>query len=216
MRNRTRAVLVALAWPWLAAAEGEAAPSAPEPAKTPAASEAALPGAPGAPPVTASGLAPAPSLHPAAAEPSWKNRFSVEVGWGYYEVTHVGVGWHLADTAVLDLFAGGGLAWDARTVSVGLGFRHDLFPRFWNVQAGWDVKTLYWTQSDSSYDWKNMSVVFGGYVVRELDSRLAIKVDGGAALSFALQSDRKQNQTFGSPQRWNGSVCVELVYRLGS
>ncbi len=218
MRNRTRAVLVAMAWPWLAAAEGEAAPaaSAPEPAKTPAVSETAMPGAPGAPPVTASATPAASSVHPAATQPSWKERFSVEVGWGYYEVTHAGVAWHVTDRAALDLFGGGGLAWDAKTVSLGLGYRHHIGPRFWTVQAGWDLKALYWTQSDSNYDWKNMSVVFGGYVVRDLDRRLAIKVDTGAALSFALQSDRKQNQEFGSPQRWNGTVCVELVYRLGS
>ncbi len=217
MTNRSCAVLVVLAWPWLAAAEGEPAKpaAAPEPAKTPAVSETAMPGAPGAPPVTASGVEATPSVHPAAAETSWKERFAVEVGWGYYEVTHAGVAWHMTDRAVLDLTAGGGLAWDAKTVSAGLGFRHDVGGRFWTVQAGWDLKALYWTQNDSNYDWKNLTFVLGPYVTRELDSRLALKLDAGVALSMALDSNRKQDVNFGNPQRWNGSVCLELVYRLG-
>ncbi len=216
MTNRARAALVLWAWPLVAAAAGEPAspPASAEPAKTPAAIEAPAPGAPGAPPATATGTVATPAS-PAAVEPSWKERFSVEVGWGYYEVSHAGVAWHVTDRGALDLFGGGGLAWDAKTLSVGLGFRHDIGGKLWTVQAGWDLKAIYWTQSDANYDWKSFSAVLGAYAVRELDNRLALKLDAGVALSGALQSDRKQDVNFGNPKRWNGSVCLELVYRLG-
>ena len=45
---------------------------------------------------------------------------------------------------------------------------------------------------------------------------LALALDAGVAFTFALESDRKQNFTFGSPTRWNGSVCLEISYRLGA
>ncbi len=195
MTKRTLAVLLATA-PWLAAAE-PAAPPAPD--------------APGPPPTPATSAA-APIAAPA---PSVKDRFAVEVGWGYYEVAHAGVAYHFNSRAALDVFGGGGLAWDAKTLSFGAGFRHHVGPPFWTVQAGWDVKALYWTQSDANYDWKNVSLVLGAYAVRELDRRLSLKLDAGVALTGALESDRKQNENFASPQRWNASVCLELVYRLG-
>ncbi len=198
MTTRTLAMLL-VAVPWIAAAEPAAEPAAAPATETPA--PAAVP------PAT-------PTAAPPAA-PSVKERFAVEVGWGYYEVSHAGVAYHFNDRAALDLFAGGGLAWDAKTLSFGAGFRHHVGPPFWTIQAGWDVKALYWTQSDANYDWKSMSFVLGAYAVRDLDRRLSLKLDAGVALTGALESDRKQNENFGSPQRWNASVCLELVYRLG-
>jgi hypothetical protein len=156
-----------------------------------------------------------PLVPPPAAPAPWQRSFSAEVGWGYYEVAHVGVAWHVSDRAALDLFGGGGLAWDAKTISVGAGYRHHVGKPFWTVQAGWDLKALYWTQSDANYDWKTFTMVLGAYAERDLDSRLSLKLDAGVALTGALSSDRKQNENFASPQRWNGSVCLELVYRLG-
>lgn len=159
---------------------------------------------------------PASPAVPAQAQPTpWQKKLSVELGWGYYEVVHAGIAWHVTERAALDLFGGGGLAWDARTISLGAGFRHHVGKPFRAVQAGWDLKALFWTQSDANYDWKNFSMVLGAYAVRDLDRRLSLKLDAGVALTAALDSDRKQNETFGSPQRWNGSVCLELVYRLG-
>jgi hypothetical protein len=194
MKTRTRAVLVVMAWPFVAAAATPTATATPAATPTPT---------------------PTPTAA-AAADTSWKERFSVELGWGYYEVTHAGLAYHFTDRAALDVFAGGGLAWDAKTISAGLGFRHHVGGPIKTIQAGWDVKALYWTQSDANYEWKNMSFVLGAYAVRELDRRLSLKLDAGVALTAALESDRKQNENFGSPQRWNASICLELVYRLGT
>jgi hypothetical protein len=57
--------------------------------------------------------------------------------------------------------------------------------------------------------------VAGGYLVRDLAPKVALRLDAGLAFSGALQSDRKQDLNFAHPTRWNGSVCLELVYRLG-
>jgi opacity protein-like surface antigen len=159
----------------------------------------------------------------AAAEPAvepaggggWTQRFSGVLGWGYYETAHAGVAYHFGERAALDVFAGAGFAFQPDTVSAGLGFRHHVGPPVRTVQAGWDLKALYWTQSDASYDWKMMSLVAGAYAVKDLDAHLSLKLDAGVALSWALQSDRKQSQDFSSPQRWNGTVCLELLYRFG-
>jgi hypothetical protein len=158
---------------------------------------------------------PAPAAAAPVAEVSRKG-FHAEVGWGYYEVLHVGVAYHVNDDAAFDLFGGLGPGGGARTGTVGLGFRQALWSPVREMPWGLSLKALYWRQSDSNYDWDNMSVVLGAFIERDLDRRLSLKLDGGAALSFALQSDRKQNQQFGTPQRWNGSVCLELVYRLGA
>jgi hypothetical protein len=205
MTRLTCAILLLLAAPLPAAAEEAAPPPAVQaaPAQPPAAPQP--PAAEPQPPATAA-AAPAPP----APKP-----FSIQVGWGYYEVTHAGVAWHPNPRAALDLFAGGGLAWDAKTIAVGAGYRHHVGPPFWTLQAGWNLKAIFWTQSDANYDWKNLSFVLGPYLMRDLDRRLSLKLDGGVALTAALESGRKQNEHFASPQRWNGSVCLELVYRLG-
>lgn len=204
--ERAAAVLGALLL--LAAAPGAAGAADPSPGPAAATTAALEPAAVATP-------APGGGTSPVAMPPphSWKG-WAVEGGWGYYEVLHAGVAWHHGRGAV-SLFGGGGLAWDAKTIEAGLGYRHDVGPSLWEVQLGWDVKALYWTQSDANYDWKAFSVVAGAFAAYDLDRRLSLKLDGGVALSGALESHRKQDVHFGSPQRWNGSVCLELVYRLG-
>ncbi len=190
MRNRTRAVLVVVAWPLLAAADGEpsAPPAVPEPA--------------------------AASAHPAATLPSRKG-FAIEAGLGKYEALHAGVAYHVTESAAFELFGGGGAQGYTTTASIGAGYSHALGRPIWTVEWGFDVKALYWTQSDPNYAWKMMSVVLGGFLVKDLERTVALKLDAGVALSGALQSDRKQDLNFAHPTRWNGSVCLELVYRLG-
>jgi opacity protein-like surface antigen len=192
------AVLVLLASARVAAADA--------PASIGAVSEA--PGAPAAPAPAAVPATPAATA-PAPAKP-----FSLEAGWGYYEVSHVGAAWHMTDRAALDLFGGYGFLGEGQKASLGLGFRHLVGKPLKAMPWGWDLKALYWTQSDSNYDWKMFSLVLGGYLVRDLNPRLALKLDAGVALSGALESTRKQDVEFGHPQRWNGSVCLEAVYRL--
>jgi hypothetical protein len=138
----------------------------------------------------------------------------MQAGWGYYEATHLGVSYHLDERAALALFGGYGVA-EAQTVTLGAAFSHALFGPLWTLQPGWNLKAIYWTRSDANYDWKNLSLVLGAYVAKDLGDRLRLALDAGAVFTAALQSDRKQDFTFGHPQRWNGSVCLEASYRLG-
>lgn len=138
----------------------------------------------------------------------------MQAGWGYYEALHLGVSYHPDDRAAFALFGGYGVA-EAQTVTIGLSFAHALFGPLWTLQPGWNVKAIYWTRSDSNYDWTNLSFVVGAYVAKDLGQRLRVALDGGVALTAALESTRKQNFNFGHPERWNGSVCLEISYRLG-
>jgi hypothetical protein len=209
MSRLTGALLIVLAWPRLAAGAGAAEGTA----AAAAGPSAALPTSPEAPP-TAAGEAPTP-LSPAAPAAPSRRGFSATAGWGYYEVSHVGVAYHVAETAAFELFGGLGFAGEGQKTSVGLGFSHALGGLIRTMEWGWDVKTIYWTQSDSNYDWKMFSMVLGGYLLRDLNPRLSLKLDAGVALTAALDSTRKQDIEFGHPQRWNGSVCLEAVYRFG-
>jgi len=209
-------LLALLLLPPLARAEepAAAAPAPPVEATRPAAPPAAGPPAPGPgeepPPPGATPAAPA-----AEAAPSQKG-FALLGGWGYYETLHAGLSWHIDDRAALALFGGGGLAGGATTAEVGLGFWHALGGPALGLEKGWDLKALYWTRSDSSYDWQILSMVFGGYVSKQIDPRLTFRLDAGVALNATLASDRKQNTEFGSPTRWNASICLDVLYRLGA
>lgn len=195
------AMLVLAAWP-LAAMAGEL--------------EQASPAQPAATPPPVEGPAPAaPSTTAAAPAVPWWTRVDLRAGWGYYEAFHAGVAYRVTERAALELFGGGGAQGYTTRGSLGVAFSHAIGRPRWMVQPGWDLKTIFWTQDDPNYDWKFLSVVLGGYLVGELDPRVAVKLDAGVALSGALESDRKQNENFGHPRRWNGTVCLELVYRLG-
>jgi len=147
------------------------------------------------------------------APPSMKGG-ALHAGWGYYEVTHLGLAYHVDDRAAFELFGGAGLAGSARTMSLGAAFSHALGGPIWTVEWGWDLKAIYWTQSDTNYDWKNVSLVLGGYLTKEIDPQFWLRLDAGVALSGALDSTRKQNENFAHPTRWNGSVCLDVVYRF--
>jgi len=148
----------------------------------------------------------------AEAPPSMKG--GLHVGWGYYEAAHLGLSYHVDDRAAFELFGGAGLSGSARTMALGGSFAHALGRPIWTMEWGWDLKAVYWTQSDPNYDWKNLSMVLGGYLAKEIDTQLWLRLDAGVALTGALDSSRKQDLNFAHPTRWNGSVCLDLVYRF--
>ena len=155
--------------------------------------------------------APGPAAEPALSA----RRFALQAGWGYYEVSHLGVAYHVDPRASVALFGGYGTGGSADTVTVGASFSHALFGPVATLQPGWDLKAIYWTRSDPNYDWKVASFVLGAYLAKDLTDRVRLALDGGVALSVALESTRKQDFNFGHPQRWTGSVGVEASYRLG-
>ncbi|HET8541129.1 MAG TPA: hypothetical protein VFL83_14740 [Anaeromyxobacter sp.] len=171
---------------------------------------------PAAPAPVPEAAAPSGTIATAPPEPAvaW-SRFSVHAGWGYYEVSHAGASYHLGPRAALGLFGGWGLGRSEQDGTLGVSYAHAVLAPAWGWQPGWAAKAIYWTQSDPNYDWKNLSLVLGPRFVADFGDGLRLALDAGVALTFALESDRKQEFNFGSPTRWNGSVCLEIEYRLG-
>jgi len=173
----------------------------------------AEPTAPAAVPATSAAV-PGP---PTPDAPAAAKRFSVEAGWGYYEVAHVGASYHPSERSAIALFGGYGLGHSEQDLTIGAAYSHAMFGPIGTLQLqpGWNLKAVYWQQSDDYYNWQNLSLVLGPYIATDLGNGLRVALDAGVALSFALETDRTQDFTFGHPQRWNGSVCLEISYRLG-
>jgi hypothetical protein len=142
-------------------------------------------------------------------------KYEGTVGVGYYERVHAGVAWKPNAASALGLFGGTdfGLG-DTSTWNLGLSYAHALRQVAGEFELGLDAKALYWQTSSPDYDWKMMSLVGGAYVARDLRPGLALALDAGVALSFSLDTNRKQNVNYEYPTRWNGSVCLELRYRF--
>jgi hypothetical protein len=172
---------------------------------------------PAQPPAAASPVAEASAAvaGPPAGAPATRKGFALLAGWGYYEVSHLGVSYHANERAAFALFGGYGVGRSEQGATVGAVFSHALFGPLRTLQPGWNLKAIYWRQSDDYYRWQDLSIVLGAYLEKDLGRGLRLALDGGVALTFALESDRQQDFTFGSPTRWNGSVCLEISYRLG-
>jgi hypothetical protein len=207
---RLPALFLLAALPVAAAAQdGGAAPLAPAPPS----GAAPVPGVATPPPAPSQAVpqAPGPS-GPSSLTPP-RAGWGLHAGFGYYEAVHAGVSYHVDPRAAFFALGGVDRFGDGKGYSAGAGFAHALGSPVLGAEWGWQLKAVYWTQSDPNYDWKNMSLVAGGYLVRELAPHVSAQLDGGVSLNWSLQSDRKQDIEFGHPTRWNGSLCLELVYR---
>jgi hypothetical protein len=136
-------------------------------------------------------------------------------GVGYYEQVHLGASYRWNERGAVSLFGGVGVGNSDQGATIGAAVSHDLFGPLGTLQPGVSFKTIYWQQSDEFYDWKNLSLVLGPSLSTDLGNGVRVALDAGVALTFALESNRTQDFTFGSPTRWNGSVCLEISYRLG-
>ncbi len=170
--------------------------------------------APAAVPPIASGpdaVAQSPAVP--ATDDAWRRGWQGTVGVGYYERLHVGAAWAPSARSAIGAFAGSdlGLGTDSNW-DVGVSYAHAVGRPLRRFQLGWDTKALYWQRSSPDYAWKMMSLVGGAYVAREIHPGLALALDAGVALSFSLDTTRKQNVNYEYPTRWNGSVCLELRY----
>ncbi len=150
-----------------------------------------------------------------AADQAWRPGWQGTLGVGYYERLHAGVAWAPSARSAIGLFGGSdfGLGIDT-TWDLGLSYAHAIGRPIEQVQIGWDAKAIYWQQSNPDYDWKMATLVGGAYLAREIRPGLTIAVDAGVALSFSLDTARKQNVNYAYPTRWNGSVCLELRYGI--
>lgn len=156
-----------------------------------------------------------PASPSAQAPAGWRHAYEGTVGVGYYERIHAGVAWRPSPRSSLGIFGGTDFSLgDTSTWDLGLSYAHALRQLPARFELGLGAKALYWQQSNPDYDWKMMSLVAGAYVARELQPGLALVLDGGAALSFSVDTTRKQNVNYAYPTRWNGSLCLELRYRF--
>lgn len=137
------------------------------------------------------------------------------IGWGYYELLHVGAAVHLGERSTVGALVGSNLGVNGKTDwTAGLNYAHAVGKPVWDVQLGWKIEALYWSQSDPDYDWKLLSLLFGVTAVRPVTPELSIGLDLSGVFTYTLVSDRKQDVHFSDPQRWNFNACVELKYRF--
>jgi len=168
------------------------------------------------PPGASSPATPSPAANDAAAA-GWKRAFQGMAGVGFYERAYAGVEYQPTPAQAVGLFGGSSLGrGSADTWDVGLSYTHALRLPIAPFESGLATKAIYWEQSNPDYQWKMMTMVLGAYLARDLAPSLTLSVDGGVALSFSVDSTRKQNVNYEYPTRWNGSVSMALRYRFSA
>ena len=145
-----------------------------------------------------------------------QERFTLSAGYGYYEAINAGINWHYSEKSSVGIYLGTNFGLDNRNVwSMGLDYSHVyLKPLFWKLQPGFSFQPQYWTQDDDNYQFANIALLMHAVLQYPISESLKINVEGGGALNYATETDRKQNTTAGFPRRWNGSFAVGIVYQL--
>lgn len=148
---------------------------------------------------------------PASAQQSWE----AECGIGYYELMHVGIFWNYSQKSALAIYAGSNFKLNnKKMMSAGLAY-HQVFikPLLWKIRPGFALKGQYWSQDDESYLFTNLAFIGQAGLYVQLN-RFLVGAEGGGVLNYALQTERKQNITAGSPSRANGNYNFSIRYRL--
>jgi opacity protein-like surface antigen len=145
-----------------------------------------------------------------------QERFTLSGGYGYYEAINAGANWHYSKKSSVGIYIGTNFGLDDRKVRViGLDYSHIyLKPLFWKLRPGFSFQPQYWTQDDYNYRFANITLLTHAVLQYPVSESLQINLEGGGALNYATESDRKQNTTAGFPRRWNGSFAVGIVYQL--
>lgn len=145
-----------------------------------------------------------------------QDRFYLNAGIGYYELTHVGINWNYSSKSSVGLYMGTNFNLkEEKLRCIGLSYAHIyLKPLFWKIRPGFSIKPQYWTQDDENYTFSNMAFLFQGVLSYPVHNRLSVNLEGGGVFNSALETDRKQNTTVGSPVRWNGNVSFSIHYKL--
>jgi hypothetical protein len=140
----------------------------------------------------------------------------VRAGLGYYEAAHVGVTWRISERHAVGAFAGTNFGLPTTAVgTLGLDWSY-LVRTLAGFESAFLVRGLYWTAVDELYRWKLLSAQVGGAFSRHIAPRTSLALDATAVRTFVVESDRKQDQAFGNPQKWNLSVCLSVTYRVAS
>ena len=145
-----------------------------------------------------------------------RSRFSVTGGWGYYELANIGAQWNYSKRSSISVYGGSNLGLNQNTTwSVGLSFDQVFFkPTDWKIKPGYSVNALYWTNENDLYYFKSISFPIMMLLAYPLSPSLTVRLEGGIVISSTLESDRKQNVEAGYPDRFNGNLRINMVYKL--
>ncbi len=149
---------------------------------------------------------------------SAQDKFSVSAGWGYYDLTNVGLHWNSSAASSFSIYGGTNFAMgDTRYWSLGLSYAHVYQkPLIWNIRAGYSLGTIYWTSDDELYNFTNLAFPFMALIEYPLSKAFTARLEGGILFNAVLTSDRKQNVEAGYPERVNGNVKLSIIYKFGS
>ena len=87
-------------------------------------------------------------------------------------------------------------------------------PTDWIIKPGYSINVLYWTNENDLYYFETISFPFMMLLAYPLSPSLTIRIEGGIVISSTLESDRKQNVEAGYPDRFNGNLRINMVYKL--
>jgi hypothetical protein len=142
--------------------------------------------------------------------------FSFTAGLGHYELLNVGTQWNFGKRSSFSLYGGSNLGLSDET-SWSVGFSYDevfLKPRNWKLKPGYSLGAIYWTNDDALYFFRCASFPVMALLAYPISPSLTIRLEGGAVFSAVLQSDRKQNVESGYPDRYNGNIRINLIYKF--
>jgi opacity protein-like surface antigen len=145
-----------------------------------------------------------------------QDRFTLSGGYGYYEAINAGANWHYSEKSSVGIYLGTNFGLDDKNVWV-MGFDYShiyLKPLFWKLRPGFSFQPQYWTQDDDNYRFANITLLMHAVLQYPVSETFQINLEGGGALNYATETERKQNTTAGFPRRWNGSFAVGIVYQL--
>jgi hypothetical protein len=149
---------------------------------------------------------------------SAQGKFSVTAGWGYYELTNIGVQWNISEISSLSVFCGTNFGLNDRKLwSAGLSFDQTFQKTlFWKLKPGYSFGTYYWTSDDDLYYFSSMSLPVMILLSYPVSPALSLRAEGGWIFNYVIDSDRKQNVEAGYPARGNGNVRVSVIYKFGA
>ena len=68
--------------------------------------------------------------------------------------------------------------------------------------------------NDELYLFRSVSFPVMALLAYPISKLLTLRLEGGAVLTSVLESDRKQNVESGYPDRFNGNIRINLIYKL--
>jgi len=146
-----------------------------------------------------------------------QGKVSITEGWGYYELTNIGVRWNFSEISSLWLYGGTNFGLNNKTLwSAGLTFDQTFRkPLFWKLKPGYSLGALYWTSNDELYYFSTLSLPAMVFLVYPISESFMVRAEGGGVFNAVLSSDRKQNVEAGYPARANGNIRLSFIYNLG-